>query len=76
MVNGAVAMLRQLFPKDLKNSLMVGLTCDERLDRLFLVPNAEFAAQRMLGRMKDTLKRRYYHEQTFSLGNHQGLFSG
>ncbi|CAB9501048.1 expressed unknown protein [Seminavis robusta] len=66
-LNIMAAMLRQILPAHLRNTFKTGLVFEGRLDKFFLVPDAKTANQRMLARMKATLKRRYDHEKSFSL---------
>lgn len=56
-------------PSGVRHVYKTGVTFDGRLDGFFLLPNVETANQRMLGRMKATLKRRYHHEASFSLSD-------
>ena len=62
-----IAMVKKFFPKDLRQRIEVGLQFEQRLDTLYLVPSLEEANQRLVGRVGETLRRRYANESTFRL---------
>jgi hypothetical protein len=66
MMNVFVSILRKLLPKHLKDRFQVGFQFDQ-MSETFLSPTVEIANQRMIARMRETLKRRLHNEKTFSL---------
>lgn len=67
MMNIIVSILRKIVPKDVADSIEVGLQFDGHLGDAFLVPTVEAANKRMLLRMEDALKLRYENEKVFKL---------
>ena len=66
-MNLLVSMVRPFFPEYLKTTIEVGYTCEQRLDTLYMVPNAEAANHRLLDRIEKTLRLRYANERDFKL---------
>lgn len=58
-------MVKPLFPKELK--VEFGCQFEPRLDALYLVPSLQEANSRLLGRVEETLRRRYDNERWFRL---------
>lgn len=67
MFNTIAAIVRKFLPVELRNSFQTGFVFEDRLDSVYLIPNAEVATQRMLNRMAETLKKRMDNEKSFSL---------
>lgn len=65
--NTVFSCCRAILPKNIRDRIEGGLTCDARLDSCFLVPSLEAARQRLLSRIEITLTRRYDNEATFTL---------
>lgn len=70
IANMAISTLRKILPPHMRYTFQTGLQFDGRLDQAFLVPTVEIANQRLLGRIVETLRRRYDNEITFSLAGH------
>jgi hypothetical protein len=62
-----VSMLKPFFPKGVRQRMEFGFQFEQRLDSLYLVPSVEEADLRLLGRVEETLRRRYDNERTFQL---------
>mgnify|MGYP007080253449 CR=1 FL=1 len=62
-----VSMVRKMFPQRMRNMFELGCTCDRRLDELYMIPDVATANQRLLGRIDESLRRRYENEETFRL---------
>lgn len=60
-------MLNKILPGDTRNRMEFGCQFDGRLDTVYLVPTPEAAQERMLGRLADSLRRRFENEKTFRL---------
>ncbi|CAB9530427.1 expressed unknown protein [Seminavis robusta] len=68
LFNMFVALLKPIVPKRLSDTFGGNVTqLDARLDTYYLVPTVEIANQRLLSRLEQILKRRYYLEKSFSL---------
>jgi hypothetical protein len=67
VMNLVVSMLRPFLPKEVRNKIELGARLEQRLDSLYLVPTVEEANLRLLGRVEETLRRRYHNENTFRL---------
>lgn len=68
--NMLYAVLKRILKKELMDSWKIGGKIpgyEGRLDKLFLMPNAEIAGQALLKRIESYLSQRYRHEQTFRL---------
>jgi hypothetical protein len=63
--NVAISMVKPFLPKEL--SVEVGCQFEAGLDTLYFVPSLQEASFRLLGRVEDTLRRRYANERTFRL---------
>jgi hypothetical protein len=61
----AVSMVKPFLPKEL--TVEFGCQFETRLDSLYLVPSLQEANRRLVGRVEETLGRRYEHERTFRL---------
>jgi hypothetical protein len=62
-----VSMLKPFLPKGVRHKIEIGCQFEQRLDSLYLVPSLEEANLRLLGRVEETLRRRYENERTFRL---------
>jgi hypothetical protein len=63
--NVAISMVKPLLPKE--STVELGCQLETRLDSLYLVPSLQDANRRLLGRVEETLRRRYGNERTFQL---------
>ena len=61
------SMLRPFMPADFRNRLEFGYQSEQRLDSLYLVPTLEAATTRLVGRLEETLRKRYENERLFRL---------
>ena len=62
-----ISMLKALLPQELREKFEFGCQFEQRLDSLYLLPTLDDANQRFLGRVEETLQRRYYNETNFRL---------
>ena len=60
------SMLNKVLPNEM-NKMEFGCKFEGRLDSVYLVPTPEAAFERMLGRLADSLRRRFENEKTFRL---------
>lgn len=65
--NLLASMFRSVLPTKLKDKIKTGLILDQSLDAYYLVPSVEAAAQRVIQRMEETLKKRHENLNTFVL---------
>lgn len=68
--NMLYGVLKRILRKELMESWKIGGSIEGyegRLDRLFLMPNAEIAGQALLRRLESYLTERYHNERTFRL---------
>jgi hypothetical protein len=61
------SMLKPFLPKEVREKLEFGYQTEQRLDSLYLVPSLEEAKLRLVGRVEDTLRRRFANEGAFRL---------
>lgn len=66
-MNIIISMVRPFLPEALKQKLEFGCQFEQRLDTIYLVPSAEEANLRLLVRVEESLRVRYYNEHRFSL---------
>lgn len=65
--NLVASMLRSFLPAHARDKLEFGCQFERRLDELYLVPNADVANDRLMGRFMESLNRRYQNEKNFRL---------
>ena len=66
-LNLVFSMLRPVLPQDARNKLEFGCQFEERLDKLYLVPNLAAANDRLTARFLEALRMRYENEKIFRL---------
>ena len=67
------SMIKKSLPEDFRTRFVSGLTFQQCLSDVFLLPDPHASTERMLKGMKESLKRRYDHEKEFSLADESFL---
>ena len=65
-------MMKKVLPAEAREKFRIGLTCGDgvsSLDELFLVPDAQAAAERVIAAMHEALKKRFENERSFCLND-------
>ena len=66
-MNVLVSMLKPFLPTHALSKIDYGCKFEQRLDKLYLIPNVEAANLRLLRGMEDSLIWRCHNEKTFKL---------
>lgn len=61
------SMVKRILPAKITEKMTFGQYHDVRLDKLFMVPNADAAKRRFIARMIETNRKRFHNETNYSL---------